>query len=178
MPFKPQQMNTSIQQSPSWRPKRSQRASQLAWVRSHLNLNMNDKRGFSYEMSLTYWKPSYVKPTLLVMPLPKRRSHLPARLWSKDYRSNQMTTPPPHWPWSTQFWPRWTLGIDSPLLACTEFLERVIGVFHPSLSPWKTIWYIYWMFYDHPCAHSLLAKLGRWGWWSGWGWLERKARRH
>ena len=34
----------------------------------------------------------------------------------------------------------------------------------------------YWMFYDHFSACSLLAKLGRWGWW--WGWLERKARRH
>ena len=34
--------------------------------------------------------------------------------------------------------------------------------------------FFYWMSYDHFSARSLLAKLGRWGWW----WLERKARRH
>ena len=37
---------------------------------------------------------------------------------------------------------------------------------------------IYLMFYDHLSAHSLLDKLGRWGWWWGGGWLARKARRH
>ena len=50
------------------------------------------------------------------------------------------------------------------------------GGWGPILSgpPCQEIW-IYWMFYDHFSARSLLAKLGRWGWW--WGWLERKARR-
>ena len=30
----------------------------------------------------------------------------------------------------------------------------------------STGFWFYWMFYDHFSAHSLLAKLGRWGWWS------------
>ena len=44
-----------------------------------------------------------------------------------------------------------------------------------SLLNYILVWFwFYWMFYDHFSAHSLLAKLGRWGWWWGWGWLARK----
>ena len=56
---------------------------------------------------------------------------------------------------------------------------RVRGILLPRSSMGTLLldWF-YCMFYDHFSARSLLAKLGRWGRWWGWGWLERKARRH
>ena len=50
-----------------------------------------------------------------------------------------------------------------------DFYQRLISQTRHNkivfINPWERDRFtIYWIFYDHLSAHSLLAKLGRWGW--------------
>ena len=76
----------------------------------------------------------------------------------------------------------WNLCNQEDICGCISFEGEYAWIWlNVKFGKWPTpaqlIW-MYWMFYDHLSAHSLLANLGRWGWLMRMRWTWKKARRH